>query len=119
MSAASTALLQTIATDNDATKDSNNVRAGNVRAGREDGGHTCIVGINTSSVVASTDAGGKQIKLFIASVSSFHFQNFTPVATRVRQKTTKYNAGYDSFGYAGSRLGARQGSSGSATLPPI
>ena len=114
MSAASTALLQTIATDNDATKDSNSFRAG-----REDGGHTSVAGINTSSVVASTDAGGKQIKLFLASVSSFHFQNFTPVATRVRQKATKYNAGYDSFSYAGSRLGARQGSSGSGTLPPI
>ena len=114
MSAASTALLQTIATDTYSTKNSNNVRAG-----REDGGHTSIVGVHTSSVVASTDAGGKQIKLIIASVSSFRFQNFTPVATRVRQKATKFNAGYDSFGYSGSRLGARQDSLGSGTLPPI
>ena len=113
MSAASTALLQTIATDTDSTKGSNNVRAG-----REDGGLTRIVGVHTSSIVASMDAGGRRKKLFIASVSSFHFQNFTPGATRVRQKATKFNAGYDSFGYSGSRLGARQDSSGSGTPFP-
>ena len=52
MFAASTALLQTIATDTDSTKDSNNVQAD-----REDGGNTSIVGVHASSVARQDSSG--------------------------------------------------------------
>ena len=47
-------------------------------------------------------------KLFDVLVFFFYFNVF-PSMKRVRHKSDKYKAGYDTLGYAGSRLGARQG----------